>query len=333
MSTKSKEHNSTLDVAKGIAIILVVLGHSFPSNIFNDNTIIDLTAKLIYDFVYSFHMPTFFAISGYLFYGSCYLHRRGTVKKKAMRLLIPYISFSFIYIPLRAFAFSMANSEFGNQHWKIIFGISPNGGVWYLYTLFIFMMVTFYFIKKQQIKYFLFTALILSITFQLGFPFSKIIHDVAPRLLDFFRFYCYFLLGLFVRTNKTLEEGISKKRIIYWGMLLFIILFILIEAFSLSLLTVPIAIIGIFLTIQISIKLKHSTILSRLGVNSMDIYLLHGPIMVLLRTLLIRSGVDKLYIAIGLFIGALLISVVVSKYIIHKFRIIEFLCTGIWRET
>ena len=43
-----------LDYAKGIAIILVVLGHIF-------------SGGNIKTYIYSFHMPLFFIISGYLF--------------------------------------------------------------------------------------------------------------------------------------------------------------------------------------------------------------------------------------------------------------------------
>ena len=51
-----------LDISKGIGIILVVLGHSL-------NTI-DLPGR----WIYSFHMPFFFYISGVLLSGSTTTH-------------------------------------------------------------------------------------------------------------------------------------------------------------------------------------------------------------------------------------------------------------------
>lgn len=331
MNVNTIEHNKVLDVAKGIAIILVVLGHSFPSNVFNDDTCIDVAAKIIYDFVYSFHMPTFFAISGYLFFNAWNLHRVGTIKKKAMRLLIPYFTFSIIYIPLRLFASSMANSDFGNQYWKIILGVSPNGGVWFLYTLFVFFTITFYCVNSQNINVILLFALILSIVFQLGFPFSHILHDVAPRVLDIFRFYFYFILGLIVNKNKSFMSSFNTKTFVL-EFVVFVILFVLLELFSASFFTVPIALLGIHLTVLLSSKLQSSVTLAWLGINSMDIYLLHGPLMVVLRVVLLKLGVGKLFIAIGLFMGSLLIAFFISRYIIHKVKVIEFLCTGIWRK-
>lgn len=48
-----KERNVTIDIMKGIGIILMVVGHSgCPSFLRN--------------FIYTFHMPLFFMISGYL---------------------------------------------------------------------------------------------------------------------------------------------------------------------------------------------------------------------------------------------------------------------------
>lgn len=60
--------NQLIDVAKGIAILLVLLGHSiqyasgasyYSSGAFYSNW--------FFKFIYSFHMPLFMVISGYLF--------------------------------------------------------------------------------------------------------------------------------------------------------------------------------------------------------------------------------------------------------------------------
>lgn len=145
---ENNKHLDYLDIAKGITILLVVLGHSFPENVFTGTDTIDKIAQVIYDFVYSFHMPVFFYISGWLFWKSWINHQPSTLDKKVMRLLIPYITFSIIYIPLRMFLSGMANSSYGNQYWKIFFGVSPNGGVWYLYLLFIFFALTLLLVRN-----------------------------------------------------------------------------------------------------------------------------------------------------------------------------------------
>lgn len=68
--------NPTFDILKGIAIILVIIGHQ---------------GLFIADqFIYSFHMPLFFIVSGYFFNVEQY-RNRGGIKKDFQRLLVPYI--------------------------------------------------------------------------------------------------------------------------------------------------------------------------------------------------------------------------------------------------
>ena len=56
-----RKRESWIDVCKGIAIILVVIGHI--ESVYR----IDMSALIVvHDFVYSFHMPLFLLISGYL---------------------------------------------------------------------------------------------------------------------------------------------------------------------------------------------------------------------------------------------------------------------------
>ena len=64
-----------IDVAKGIAIIFVVLGHCVSGQTFI--------------WVYSFHIPLFFFISGYLSINSMGLGWKEYTLKKATRILWP----------------------------------------------------------------------------------------------------------------------------------------------------------------------------------------------------------------------------------------------------
>lgn len=85
-----------IEILQCIAVLLVVLGHSIEtphSNI--------LFFHLLHDFIYSFHMPLFMLISGYLFYNDnkkrAYLQ---FIKHKAEGLLLPYFILStFVFLP------------------------------------------------------------------------------------------------------------------------------------------------------------------------------------------------------------------------------------------
>lgn len=78
---EEKHRDASFDIAKGVGIILVVIGHAF---------------KEYPNCIYSFHMPLFFIISGY------FLSVREPVlyfaKKKARVLLVPYFVYGLIGI-------------------------------------------------------------------------------------------------------------------------------------------------------------------------------------------------------------------------------------------
>ncbi|MBB6671718.1 acyltransferase family protein [Cohnella nanjingensis] len=72
-----------LDVAKGIGILLVVLGHT------------GSTSRAATNYVFSFHMPLFFVISGYLFTAGKYDFKTYAARK-TKSLLVPYLVFAVL---------------------------------------------------------------------------------------------------------------------------------------------------------------------------------------------------------------------------------------------
>lgn len=80
MHTLSRQRVLWIDVLKGLAIILVVIGHSA----------VECGLNYWSNWIYTFHMPLFFLISGFLFTPQsekCYFH------KSFRRLIIPFIAF------------------------------------------------------------------------------------------------------------------------------------------------------------------------------------------------------------------------------------------------
>ena len=77
-----------IDIAKGIGIILVVLGH------------ISFTNEQLNVWMYSFHMPLFFMISGYLCKKKKTLFK--DIVHKAYTILIPYLTICIILLILKA---------------------------------------------------------------------------------------------------------------------------------------------------------------------------------------------------------------------------------------
>ena len=129
---------SYIDMAKGIGIILVVLGHSiFPSE--------NLTT-----WIYSFHMPLFFILSGMLLSHTHATEQALTsfIRKKAQAIFIPYFAFSVLTI---LFSALLDTASFGSYlPFALLSTISFCGlsVLWFLPALF-FGEVLFLFIRKH----------------------------------------------------------------------------------------------------------------------------------------------------------------------------------------
>ena len=90
-SSTSKSRNVTFDIAKGLGIILMVLAHAGGPFI---------------KFIYLFHMPLFFILSGYFFKESCYLNFQEVktfIKKRLKTLYIPFIACNLVFLILHNF--------------------------------------------------------------------------------------------------------------------------------------------------------------------------------------------------------------------------------------
>lgn len=78
---KEKERIAWIDIAKGIGIVLVVLGHCV------------VKTDYAHKFIFSFHMPLFLALSGYCFHVTKYDSFKEVVLKRGKALLVPYFEF------------------------------------------------------------------------------------------------------------------------------------------------------------------------------------------------------------------------------------------------
>ena len=96
-----KNYYDSLDFVKGIAIILVIIGHCiqcgsgkeyYESQLFFDNG--------LFKFIYSFHMPLFMMISGFLFGRTNDSSLFATLKNKTVRLLLPVFFWQTIMMVL-----------------------------------------------------------------------------------------------------------------------------------------------------------------------------------------------------------------------------------------
>ena len=69
-----------IDTAKGLCMILVIVGHTLPYG------------NLMRNFIFSFHMPAFFFLSGMTFRPEKYKTCLDYIKKRGRTLILPYFA-------------------------------------------------------------------------------------------------------------------------------------------------------------------------------------------------------------------------------------------------
>ena len=114
-----------IDVLKGMGAILVLLGHLVPYN------------SMIKIYIYSFHVPLFFFISGYVFKYEKKIDY--FFYKKVNRLLIPYIKYSI----LSFFASYFVEDVVASKR-EILYHIFFVGGTNYFNTSLWFLVILFF---------------------------------------------------------------------------------------------------------------------------------------------------------------------------------------------
>lgn len=129
-----------VDYAKALGILLVVFGH-VQRGLFNAGIIDDTSIYLILDaWVYSFHMPLFFFLSGLFFYGGWkkYGHQP-FVLGKFDALIYPYVLWSLLQGGTEVLLAGQTN---GQLTWAELFSLwQPRAQFWFLYALFFIFIV------------------------------------------------------------------------------------------------------------------------------------------------------------------------------------------------
>ena len=118
-----------VDAAKGLGILLMVLGHIWT----------DACAEIVV-WLYSFHVPMFFVLSGMMLKYTRKLEKsslKEIIISRCRQLLVPYIVFETIYIALIGSRHQF-NFDILQWHWYDGLILKPvNGPLWFLECLFV----------------------------------------------------------------------------------------------------------------------------------------------------------------------------------------------------
>ncbi len=155
------------DVAKGIGACLVVLGH-----------LPEAVGVQFRTWIFSFHMPLFFIISGMLLSYKKEVNKNfvDLIKKRARTIIIPYISFSIIYMAAVLFAYFRnvitAKSILENLWYVLsLYGMNV---LWFLPALFFGELIFLFIMKRFDSRT---SKIVIAVTFTISYFASVYLND------------------------------------------------------------------------------------------------------------------------------------------------------------
>ena len=313
-----------IDLVKGIAIGLVVIGHMLRGFV-SSGMYSEYKNIFIYiDYtIYSFHMTLFFIISGALFKNSKKLENMNQyflfIKKKVILLAIPYFVFSWIQIVIKLIMSNSVNNKVNiMDFFTIIF--NPIEQFWFLYSLMIIFIIMGFIdikIKSEQIKFIIIILSFLLANYTiidlgiLGNAISNII---------------YFYIGEKIIENK--ERIKINNNIIISLLALYIILNLAIYNFKFSqnILIISrfiMAVVASLTIITICKKFQYNDkniiyVFKILGKHSMAIYLLHIILGSGIRIVLLKLSINSLIVQVILgLIFAIIIPILLENIYVY----------------
>lgn len=305
-----------LDIMQGIAMTLVVLGH----HLFD---FMPEWYEKMFNYIYTFHMPLFIFISGFLVrYSYKRIQNREEywkyIIKRAQKFALPYIIIGTI-IALTTFKIDDINIFINNM---INLFISPRQGaaifLWYIHLLFIFYCIApLIFNSNKYVKFFLFIfALLLSFI-----PIPIHLFNI-----DYFaRYFIFFLLGAFIAKHYEYVYIIKKVKMFMLLVIFIIMSFAYFMEYKSFLLCYAMQWISIPAFYCITSFIMHwdaaRNALVYVSMNCFGVYLLHmffvkaGSIIIAIQPFNIPSHYYIIYLLVSTFISISATAYIWNKYL------------------
>ena len=195
-----------IDIARGIAIILVCLGHR------------DIP-KSLSTWIYTFHIPVFFFLSGYVTKYEKYKNVKEFIVRKVKGLIAPYFSLGIVYIVLQFLYSLVFHNEFNTiKHLKNLLYGSRIGSSWFI-TCLICVEIICYIISQGE-KLFkgninLFKSVITVILCSIGLFLNSICEEQwVWNVNTAFVGVLFFEVGIIIRIFSVVDKLKNRKGII-----------------------------------------------------------------------------------------------------------------------
>lgn len=322
-----------ISIAKGIAILLAVVGHSLPDAVKSfwivgkESFYYDL-----YIWIYTFHMATFFLCSGFLlFYKTSQASLRSQLRKRTKRLIVPYMFYSLTYLFLKSVLGNFADHPLqGGDFWRIFIGESPCYGIWFLWTLFVVSALLLTIRKFTQRWTFFFALSIVLYSFPFFFNMPRGFASVSTNFI-------WIVLGGYLATHYKWMVHLKMKQLLFalsWGILA---IFIFVANLSLPFVSTLLGVLGLYLLAYCISNVWRRGMLYRvfdiMGIYCMDIYLFSMFILVPLRILYVNFNVMSVlpypaYVVVAVIAGVVL-PILISKYGVRRVKFLKRVLLGV----
>ncbi len=312
-------------MARGAAIIMVVLGHVWRG--LSEGRLIENEAifQLVDQAIYLFHMPVFFILSGFVFRGRNYPSLSGFLTSRGVRILYPLLLWYYLFIGVNVLMSPYVNNPFSVD--RLLALPTPFGTqYWFLYALLVVQLLCMplaFARTRQQIVSFVLLAggAALLLKYQLGF-FNIWLHQAIAYIP-------FFLLGVLASemANRDRLRYSTWTQCVLWGGGTFLLAQFL--HLTDAPVPAPFLLLGImasagFILMILGVSLwstqgRVTTALAILGRASMAIYLAHIFFTAFSRIALTTMGVQNLWVhvligtALGV-LGPLVLQLLVDRF-------------------
>ena len=221
--------------------------------------------------------------------------------------------------------------------WKLLIGQNPDVSLWFLYILFLIELICAALVNTYNFRSIWYGSFFLSVAiYWLNLDIR------TPKYLFFF------LMGIWVRLKfedcreAGYEDAMDGQDLLaFLAFVTDIIAIVFLYRTTITVTMVLTSLCGIYLVLWVSSRLvynidgeekepgKAARILLLLGLFSMDIYILHEPIMTAVKLLLWnRLGWNYILCTFVIFVCALCLPIPISKWVIRKIKPLRILLLG-----